>query len=91
MSISSGKFWSEVNSGRTPAGIEKKIDLLRETAAQLNDLRAVLKKEFFDFRDAADLGQKESAATSARQLSAQIRAQSTCGTRAVAERIRVQK
>lgn len=91
MKIGSSKFWSEVNSGRTPAGIEKKTDLLRETDAQVKDLSAVLKKEFFDFRDAADLGGKPGSGATARQLAEDVRQLSTCKTRAVPEHPHSQK
>jgi hypothetical protein len=91
LSLGSDKFWTDVNSGRTPAGIEKKTDFIREIDEQLNQLQGALKKEFFDFRDAADLAGKPGSGALAQKMAASVRQQSTCGTRAVAERAHAQK
>ncbi|MGZ3662572.1 MAG: hypothetical protein ACXVCK_20910, partial [Bdellovibrionota bacterium] len=85
ITFGSNKFWSEINQNRSPAGIERKTDLLRESAAQVNAIKDVLKKEFFDFRDAADLGGKKGSGPAAQKLADTVRGESTCGTRAVAE------
>jgi hypothetical protein len=87
IAFGSSQFWQDVRMNRAPAGIEQKTDLLAASRARVKAIQSELKKHFFDLRDAADLDGKPGSGGKARSLVDAVRADSTCGTRAVRERV----
>jgi hypothetical protein len=77
-SLGSREFWSEIRQGRSPAGISPKTDLLNASRREVRAIESALRANFFELREAADLGGKAGSAATARRILEAVRAESNC-------------
>jgi hypothetical protein len=77
MKIGSQQFWTDILQNRSPAGIQARTDLLRESQERVTALLRELKQNFTELSDFDDFGQPGSGRL-ARRIAETLRHTSHC-------------